>query len=80
MESNGQSRSQPTQHRLDDLRLSNYDRMLGERYVEQGEVLADLVIRASRGIRSLQVNAGKMLRAAISGKHDYAKNGVVHSD
>ena len=80
MESNEQSRSQPAQHRLDDLRFSNYDRMRGERYVEQGELLADLVIRALHRIRTLLGNAGKLLRAALSDKHDYANNGVVHSD
>jgi hypothetical protein len=80
VESNRQSSSPPTQHRLDDLRLGNYDRMLGERYVEQGEVLADLVIRASHGIRTLLVNPGKMLRAALTHKPDYTKNGVAHSD
>jgi hypothetical protein len=81
VESNGQSRSQPTQNCLDDLRLSNYDRMLGKRYVEQGEDLADLAIRTSRGLRKLLGNAGKLLRTVIThNRHDFAKTGVVHSD
>ena len=81
MESNRQLRRQPAQNRLDDLRLSNYDRMLGKRYVEQGEVLADLAIRIARGLRKLLGNAGKLLRTVIThDRHDFAKTGVVHSD
>ena len=80
MESNGQSRNQPAQCSLDDLRLSDYDRMLGKRYVEQGEVLAELVLRASRGIRGLLSKAGRFLYAALVQKQDYVKHGAVHGD
>ena len=81
MESNRQLRRQPAQNCLDDLRLSNYDRMLGKRYVEQGVVLADLAIRTSRGIRTILGNARKLLRTVIThNRHDFAKAGVVHSD
>ncbi len=80
MESNGQSRNQPEQRNLNDLRLSDYDRMLGQRYVEQGEVLAELVIRASRGIRALLSKTGKLLHAALVQKQDYVKHGAVHGD
>jgi hypothetical protein len=80
MESNRHSRSQPLPHGLDDLRLSDYDRMLGKRYVEQGEILADIVIRASHGIRTLLGNVRSMLRADFAHRHDYAKNGIVHVD
>jgi len=81
VESNGQSHSPPPiQHRLADLRLNDNDRMLGKRYVEQGDDLADLAIRAAHGIRTLLGNAGKALRIAFAHKHHYAKNGAVQGD
>ena len=80
MESNAPSRGQPQQNCLGELRIGGYDRMHAQRYVEQGERLADLALRASRGVRALKDRAVKVARNAFAHKRDYAKNGIVHVD
>jgi hypothetical protein len=80
VESNSPSREQPQQNCLGDLRIGGYDRINAQRYVEQGELLADLALRASRGMRALMERVVKAARGAFAHKRDYAKSRIVHVD
>ena len=80
MESNSPSRGQSQENRLGDLRIGGYDRINAQRYVEQGELLADLALRASRGMRALTDRVVRAARNAFAHNRNYAKNRVVHVD
>ena len=80
MERNLLSNGQVPPNRLGDFRIGGYDRINAQRYVEQGELLVDLVLRASRGMRALMERAVKAARNAFAHKRDYAKNRIVHVD
>jgi len=66
MESNAQLLGQAYRSRLGDLRIGSYDRIDAQRYLEQGELLADLLLRASRGVRALMNRAVQAAHNALA--------------
>ena len=80
MERNLPSNGQVPQNRLGDFRIGGYDRINAQRYVEQGELLADLVLRASRGMRAMMECAAKAARNAFAPNRNLAKNHIAQID
>ena len=80
MESNAQSLGQAHRNRLGDLRIGSYDRIDAQRYLEQGELLADLLLRASRGVRALMNRAVQVTRSAFAHHRNLAKNRIAQID
>ena len=80
MESNAQWLGQAHGNRLDELRIGGYDRMDAQRYLEQGELLADLMLRAARGIRALMNRAVQVTRSAFAHHRNLAKNRIAQID
>jgi hypothetical protein len=64
LKTTGYYRDQATANSLNNVRMSDYDRVMAERYLEQGTVLADLMLRAVRGVRSLFGSTTKLLTGA----------------
>jgi hypothetical protein len=73
-------RGEPQRNRLGDLRIGGYDHINAQRYVEQGELLADLALRVSRGIRTLVDAALKVARNAFAHNRNLAKNRIAQID
>jgi hypothetical protein len=46
-------------HALDQLRISESDRQLAREYLRNGELMADLICRASENLRSAAALAGR---------------------
>ena len=54
--------------------------MDAQRYLEQGELLADLLLRAARGIRALMNRAVQVTRSAFAHHRNLAKNRIAQID
>lgn len=67
-------------NRFGDLRMSNHERALAQRQMEEAMLLADLTVRAWNRVRIVFGNIGRVLKGAFIQKRDYVKNGVVHFD
>ena len=80
MERNLPSHGQAPQSRLGDFRVGGYDSINAQRYVEQGELLAELVLRASRGVRTLMERAVNAARSAFAHNRNLAKNHIAQID
>ena len=80
MESNTPPHGEPNRNCLGDLGIGGYDRVNAQRYIEQGELLADLALRTSRGIRTLMDGAVKAARNAFTHHRNLAKNRVAQID
>ena len=43
------------------IRMSDHDRALARTYMDEGALIADVMLRAVRGIRTMIANTGKLL-------------------
>lgn len=80
MDSNGNSQNRAAPNRLDDVRMSNYDRLIAQRHLDAGAALADVALDVSHRIRSAMVAIGTAFRAAMAHRRADPKDGVAHFD
>jgi hypothetical protein len=43
------------------IRMSDHDRALARKYMDEGAFIADTILRAQSGVRTMIVNTGKLL-------------------
>ena len=61
MQTTGYDRDPDIADSLDRIRMSDHDRALAQMYMDEGALVADVMLRALSGLRTMIGNTGKLM-------------------